>query len=426
MSRAGFRYAMSNPGALLIAGNPSGKRTSKRKPSRKNPTQYQTKAQSEATTARIVSAAVAKARALDRRSQVNKVAAFLDMQQIRAARERAALKSASSRSNPRKSVMAKKKRTAAQRAATARMIAANKAGKRSRRKSRRASRPAVTRRESKAIRRRARAVKHYGKRALGRKVRVHNVPASKGTVVVVRRVARGTVRRAKRRSGFPVRAFRVNPVAGGLGDLLMGPYGLIGSFKHVGANFKAVSGGGIKSMAIAAAAGAGSIVLGTMVKATVVKVAMKVAPVWSAGAVGARVLTGVSYYGTGWAVARFATKDPRTKSAILAGTVVATVLELFRPGTVTDILAKLPIVGDMFGKKIAATVKGIDADLGAYVEGELGAYVEGYQEQALGYDNGNMDPSVLDARGYDDSLEGYNLQGYNLQGMGIGCDDDSE
>jgi hypothetical protein len=414
MSR-GFRFAMSNPGALLVAGNPRGKKAAKRS-KRRNPSQYQTASQAQATTARIISSAVAKARALERRRQANKVAVFIDAAQVRDARARA-VERAASKSNPRNPTMArkarksKKPRSAAQRAATARMLAANRSAKRHKRKARRASAP---------IKRRAK------RRSSGRRHRVHNVPASTGTVVVVRKVRRGAVRHAKRRSGRALRAFRVNP-AGSMSGLIMGPHGLIGSLGHVADNLKSVAGGGIKSMAIAAAAGAGSIVAGTVVKGVIVRAAMKVAPVWSAGPVGARVLTGLSYYGTGWAIARFAVKDQRTKSAILAGTVIATALEIFRPGTVTDILAKLPIVGDMFGKKIAAKVAGMDADLGAYVEGELGAYVEGYQNQVrgMGMDPADMIPSLVNDPGFaDDSLNGYQLQGYQLQGLGIGCDDD--
>jgi hypothetical protein len=397
--------------ARMAESPPRSKRKRRRNPDPSDATTriMRRKPGASPSTSNILRAVTDKARVLERRRVLNQIAPFLSTDAFKR-RSRANPRRAAATSPQGTVPMAKKKRrSAAQRAATATMHKANRA-RRAGRTAKPKARRTKKRRARSTVTRRRRAVARVSRRTTrrrSRRLRVRNVPASSGTVVVVRKVRRGSVRRASRRAGRRFRSVRVNPGVGAL--FMQGPHSFVGGLTGIQGNLKAAMSGGLKGYLYAAGGAVGAVAVGTVLRRAVFGMAMKVAPNLAAGAIGARVLSFASYYGAGWAIARFAIKDSRTKSAVIAGSAIAALVEVLRPGTVASLVARIPVLGPM----IAGRLAGIDADLGSYVE------------DALGENTALMDPSVVDGDcgfGVPESLGAYALGEYSAAVDGVECD----
>lgn len=287
--------------------------------------------------------------------------------------------------------MAKKKRSAAQRAATKKMLAANRAKRAGKRTVRKAKRKARAVRASKSPRRARRSAK---RRAVARTLvkRVYIAPSRKGSrkrkVRVEIRRAKRSKRRASKPRGRVIRTVRVNPALS-LSGLLAPITGVIDNFqKSIGsaAGIAGIAGGAI-----------GAIAGGTILARFVMPTAMKLAPTFAASPMGARVISVALYYGAGFALAKVLPVNDKIKRGILAGAVAAAVIEVMRPGTVQRMVAQVPGVGPL----IAGNLGGIEPELGAYVEQALAG---------IGSDNGEFAAASL--------LGSYELGAYEMGGLG--------
>lgn len=233
-------------------------------------------------------------------------------------------------------------RSAAQKAATKRMLAANRASRSGSKKSAKRGKRSVA----------AKAKRSARKARKGRN-RVRNVVTSAGATVIVRKAPRGKVRRYRKVSRFPsVTRFAVNP-------------GFVGGITSLPANLKATWKGGIRSIAMAGLGAGGSIFAGTLLARLTTPLVMKFAPQVVRNPIGARLLGALNYYGAAYLLARFLPGiDSSTRRAILTGGAAAAVLEAIKPGVVRGTAASLPLVGPLFGD----TLSGIGDDLGQYVE----------------------------------------------------------
>lgn len=337
------RVYMTNPGALLLMGNPARTKSTKTKAARR----------------------AAKAK------------------------------------KPKGSTMAKKPRTAAQKAATKRMLAANRAKRRATKAPKRAKRaayaaPAKTRKAKRGKRSASAKKVRKAKRRARRSVK--NVVASKGTTVNVRRVKRGTVRRAKKRSGRVVRRVRVNPAIG-----------FLDGFTGFGKNMADVTKGGVKGWAFAILGAGGAVFTGTLLNRVTTPFITNIAPGLALHPLFARLWAASNAYLGGFLLAKFLPLDPRTKRAMLMGGTVSAVAELIKPGMVAMVIGKVPVVGPLFSGGVAK----LDG-LGEYtrmalngyanvprragVNGRMGAYYgdgpQGPQRMA-GANSNRYDPSVV-------------------------------
>ncbi len=178
------------------------------------------------------------------------------------------------------------------------------------------------------------------------------------------------------------------------------------------ANLKAslTSATGIASVAGGAI---GAVAGGTLMARVTMPLALRFFPTFAASPMGARALAVFNYYGAGYLLARFLPVNERIKRGILAGAVVASVVEVIRPGSVQMIVAKVPVVGPM----IAGNLGGIEPELGAYIEtalnglglstnesGALSGYELGAYERSLGayeMDGLGCTPSAQELVSYD-------------------------
>lgn len=300
-------------------------------------------------------------------------------------------KQSKSKPKPKGKPMAKKKRTAAQKAATKKMIAANK---RSRSKS-----------STKA--RKARKVRTVAKKAAKRTRRARKAKIHTRTVIVPKKgkarvkiyKAKRIKRRGSKRKSFPKvsslkrrkpsKIVRVNPA--------FTVKGIVAPIKNFTDNLKA-SMGSFTGVAAMAGGAIGSVMGGTIVKRVLTDAASRIAPGFVAGPIGSRLIPFLSYYLTGFAIAKFVPMKDKTRKAVLAGAVTAGVMEAIRPGLVQETIARVPVVGPIVAGKMS-TVAGL---LGEYdVEG-LGQYdVEGlgqYDVEGLGAADGGRwgDPDDID------------------------------
>lgn len=290
--------------------------------------------------------------------------------------------------------MSKKKRSKAQIAATRKMLAANKAkraGKRVARKAKRVARVAVKssgkRRTSK---RRARA--RVASKTLTR--RIYVAPSRKGAKkrklkIEIRRAKRSK-RRASKPRGRVIRTIKVNP-AFSMSGILAPITGVVDNLQK---SFGSAAGiAGIAGGAI------GSIAGGTLLARFVMPAAMKMAPGFAASPMGARVISVGLYYGAGFLLARFLPVNDKIKRGILGGAVAAALLEVLRPGTVQNMVSKVPGVGPL----LAGNLGGIEPELGGYVE------------QALAGLGGDKDSAAALA---SESIGAYELGEYEMDGLG--------
>lgn len=264
--------------------------------------------------------------------------------------------------------------------------------KRASRKARRASAPKrkKSRRGRKSKMKRARRVRH------SRRARRHvrSVAVSPKGIVRVVKVRRGGVRRAKglrRRKAF--KTVGVNP----------GSLSLAGGLGGFAGNAKAVMRDGVMGFAKAALGAGGAIFAGTIVARVTTPLVAQFAPSIVASPWGSRILAGLNYYVSAWALAKYLPGvDGKTRRAMFTGGVAAAILEVARPGLVRDAASRLPVVGGLFGN----TLEGMAGDLGAYVATALGSntsdHVPGVYDPNPGAGSG-IQPTAAD----DQALEDY-------------------
>jgi len=272
----------------------------------------------------------------------------------------------------------KKKRSRAQIAATRKMLAANRSKRRAAAPKRRAKavkrRAAVTRRAkpAKRAKRGKRSVKATTKRRAKRRARkVKNVVASRGTTVVVRKVRRGKVRGAKKRSGRAIRRVRVNPGAS---------IGLLDGFTDFKGNLAAIKKSGIKGWAFALIGAGGAVFAGTTLNRVTTPVLANIAPKLVMNPIFARLWSAGNAYLGGFLLAKLMPLDAQTKKAILMGGTVAAAVELAKPGLVASVAGKIPVIGPLFDGAMAR-VEG----LGEYVRVSLAGYYSVEEQSLNGY-----------------------------------------
>lgn len=242
--------------------------------------------------------------------------------------------------------------------------------KRSGRKSRRRSRKArlhVKRRKSRA-RRRVRRNSH-----------VKNVVASRGTKVVVRKVARGRVRHARKRSGRRVGSVGVNA----------GSLSLTGGVTNFLGNAKATMKDGVKGFAFAFGGAAVSVAGGAFTSQVTGNLLARFAPSLLGNPIVSRLLGAVNYYLPGWAASKFIPGlSGKSRRAMLTGAAAAALLEVIRPGMIRGALQQVPVIGGLMG-----VAEDQASDLGAYVgyalNGAGDSHNGGY---AATYADTHMDP----------------------------------
>ncbi len=285
-------------------------------------------------------------------------------------------------------VMAKRRKKARKMSAKQAKYFGKRKHKRSSRKAKRASAPKKSRRGRKSKMRRARRVRRSARR------HVRSVAVSPKGIVRVVKVRSGKVRRAK--GLFRRRAFRtvgVNP----------GSLSLVGGLGGFAGNAKAVMRDGVMGFAKAALGAGGAIFAGTIVARVTTPLVAQFAPSIVASPWGSRILAGLNYYVSAWALAKYLPGvDGKTRRAMFTGGVAAAILEVARPGLVRDAAARLPVVGGLFGD----TLEGMAGDLGAYVATALGSatsdHVPGVYDPNPGAGSG-IQPTAAD----DQALEDY-------------------
>lgn len=303
------------------------------------------------------------------------------------------------------SPMAKKRRSAAQKAATAKMLRANKARRSSKksvsRKARKSRRPvkAATSRKSRKSRK-SRRVATVARKATIRRIYVGKTKGRK-VKLEIRRVKRKS-RRKSRARGSLLRTISLNPA--------LSIKAFIAPVTGVVANLKASmsSAAGIAGMAGGAI---GAVAGGTLLARVTMPLALRFAPSFAASPMGARAIAALNYYGAAFLLAKFLPVSDKIKRGILAGGVAAAVIEVVRPGTVQQAVVMVPIIGPL----IAGNLGGIEPDLAGYVDDAIGR---------LGSANANDGAAAIVAgmAGYD--LGGYDLGAYDVSGgmSGLGCD----
>jgi hypothetical protein len=216
-------------------------------------------------------------------------------------------------------------------------------GKSVRRKSRRRSRKArlhIKRRKSRARRSR----RHVG---------IKNVVASRGTKVVVRKVRRGRVRYAKKRSGRRVGVVGVNA----------GSLTLAGGLTNFIGNAKATMKDGVNGFAFAFGGAAVSVAGGAFTSQVTGNLLARFAPGLLGNPILSRLLGAVNYYLPGWAASKFIPGlSGKSRRAMLTGAAAAALLEVVRPGMIRGALQQVPVIGGLMGM-----AEDQASDLGAYV-----------------------------------------------------------
>lgn len=331
---------MTNPAQLLLAGNPGKKRSKRRAKAKAVPASSTTKA------------AIRK-----------EVAAML--------KERPMAKRRKSKASREKRIAKRKTRRAARKGkmpAGLRAYWAKRKNKGStKRKSRRRSRKArlhVKRRKSRARRSR----RHVG---------IKNVVASKGTRVIVRKVRRGRVRSAKKRSGRRVGMVGVNAgsltLAGGLTNFL--------------GNAKATMQDGVKGFAFAFGGAAVSVAGGAFTSQVTGNLLARFAPGLLGNPILSRLLGAVNYYLPGWAASKFIPGlSGKSRRAMLTGAAAAALLEVVRPGMIRGALQQVPVIGGLMGM-----AEDQASDLGAYVGYALNGTNDSHNGAVI-YEDNRMDP----------------------------------
>jgi hypothetical protein len=285
--------------------------------------------------------------------------------------------------------MAKKKRSAAQKAATAKLVALNRA-------KRKGSKPRTSRKAKASKPRKTSKRRKGSKRKASKKlVRSMTVSVPKGRVNVKIRRVRRAKRKAHKRRGKIVRTIALNPALS-LKGFLAPITGVVANLK---ASMSSAAGiAGVAGGAIGAVAG------GTLLARTTMPLAMKLAPGFATSPMGARALAVLNYYGAGFLLARFLPVSDKIKRGILAGAVAAAVIEVIRPGTVQGAVAKVPFIGPL----VAGNLAGIEPELGSYVEQAM---------SGLGLTT-NEAGGAMGAYELGDDMGAYELGDDGLEGLG--------
>lgn len=345
---------MTNPAQLLLAGNPGKKRLKRRAKVKAAPATSTTRA-----AIRQEVAAMLKERPMAKRRKKSKAS-----REKRIAKRRA------------RRAARKGKMPAGLRAYWAKRKSKGSVRRKSRRRSRKA------RLKVRRSRRRSRARRH-----------VKNVVASKGTRVVVRKVRRGRVRYAKKRSGRRVGVVGVNA----------GSLSLVGGFTQFLPNIKATLKDGVKGFAFAFGGAAVSVAGGAFTSQVTGNLLAKFMPSLLSNPVVSRLLGAVNYYLPGWAASKFIPGiSGKSRRAMLTGAAAAAILEVVRPGMIRGALQQVPVVGGLL-------------DVAEDQASDLGAYV-GYALNGTN-DNHNGYAGVYDANpgaGSGEQPAGIPIQGGNL------------
>ncbi len=310
--------------------------------------------------------------------------------------------------------VAKKHRSAAQKAAFKKMIAANRSKRSGKRKARRAHKAHRAVKHAKRSVRRARRSRRAARPVVvqTKRIFVRRSRKSRGrrkVRVEMRRVKRKS--RRARRGGSLFRALSVNP-AGILKAYTGSITGVVSNLKQ---SISSASGlAGLAGGAIGAVAG------GTLLARLTMPLAIKFAPTFAASPTGARVLSFANYSIAGFVLAKLLPVNEKIKRGILAGAVAAALVEVIRPGSVQKVVAMVPIVGPM----IAGNLGGIEPELGDYIEQAM----NGLNGQNSDFGGAALVSNQGSMGAYD--LGAYALGAYDVGGMGglgaLGCDSSTE
>lgn len=379
---------MTNPSELLLAGNPGKKRTT---------------AAGRAWAKKMAKARAVKA-GLAPPSRGPRRKAFIDkhsreyaenFKEPAVAKRRKSKKSRAARVAKRREKRARRK---SQPAGLKRYWAKKRAKASSPKRARRSRRSRLKVKRSK-VRRRSPRIRARRRRAARRHVK--NVVASRGTRVVVRKVARGRVRHARKRSGRRVGVVGVN--AGSL-SLTGGITGFVG-------NAKATMNDGVKGFAFAFGGAAASVVGGGFASQVTGNLLAKFAPSLLSNPIVQRLVGAVNYYLPGWAASKFIPGlSGKSRRAMLTGAAAAALIEVVRPGLMRKTMARVPVVGQFL-----SGMEDQAEDLGAYVGYALNGNENNHDGQAY-VGSGMADEGVSD---YVSLGDYYPVQGDAAQDMGV-------
>ena len=340
---------MTNPAQLLLAGNPGKKRKKSRMPSRRARLESYTADSYGVTPGKKPSPSVQRLIRAEVSEMLKKERPMAKRRKSKASREKRIAKRKARRASR------KGKMPAGLRAYWAKRK--SRSGGKVRRKSRRRSRKArlhVKRRKSRARRSR----RHSG---------IKNVVASRGTKVVVRKVRRGRVRYAKKRSGRRVGVVGVNA----------GSLSLTGGLTNFLGNAKATMKDGVKGFAFAFGGAAVSVAGGAFTSQVTGNLLARFAPSLLGNPILSRLLGAVNYYLPGWAASKFIPGlSGKSRRAMLTGAAAAALLEVVRPGMIRGALQQVPVIGGLMGM-----AEDQASDLGAYV----GYALNGENDNSNGY-----------------------------------------
>jgi hypothetical protein len=125
---------------------------------------------------------------------------------------------------------------------------------------------------------------------------------------------------------------------------------LLGGFTHLKENLHdTFVRGGVKGALAAVGGAAGAVTAGAIVARGTTPLLGMVAPNLLRNTVVQRVLGAANYYLAGWALAKYTPGlSPRVRRGMLTGATVAAIVEGLKPGMVHEQFAKLPVVGKFF------------------------------------------------------------------------------
>lgn len=343
---------MTNPAQLLLAGNPGKKRNKRRK----------MKSPSAAHRGRVNARLYGKTPVPD---ESDYSAYGADYTRSNPSKERPMAKRRKSKASREKRIAKRKARRASRKGKMPAGLRAYWAKRKSkgsvRRKSRRRSRKARLHVKRRKSRRRSRARRF-----------VKNVVASKGTRVVVRKVRRGRVRYAKKRSGRRVGVVGVNA----------GSMTLLSGFTNFTENAKVVMKDGLKGFAFAFGGSAVAVAGGAFTSQVTGNLLAKFFPAALSNPWLSRFLGGLNYLIPGWLAARYIPGiSGRSRRAMFAGATATAILEVVRPGMIRGALQQVPVIGGLMGM-----AEDQASDLGAYVGYALNGTNDSHNGYAGVYD----------------------------------------
>lgn len=255
--------------------------------------------------------------------------------------------------------------------------------------------------------RRSRKVRMKRRKAKARR-RIRNVYASKGARVIVRRVARGRVRKSSR--VVKRRARRVGVVGVNAGALT-----LTGGITSFLANAKATMQDGVKGFAFAFGGAAVSVAGGAFTSQVTGNLLARFAPSLLTNPTVSRLLSAVNYYLPGWAASRFIPGlSGKSRRAMLTGAAAAAILEVVKPGMIRGVLQQVPVIGGLMGM-----AEDQASDLGAYVGYALNGTNDSHAGAVI-YEDTRMDPPGLlsdyHSTGGEDAAQNMGVSDYVAMG----------